>query len=373
MESTIINKQYISPAQIIATLVLVRLSYSTAYVSHLFAGNSICDVLPSIIVSYIVNFLIAIPILLMLRKRPDCNIVQYARNVFGKTVGIIIGVIYYLAFIYFAITIIGAFNISYSQTITTEANNLILDIMLLIVCVYGALKGMEAIVRFGTMTLMYYCLIILIIMLPLISQIKLDYTKPVFYNGLTIFAKSMFYNYNSTMEIVLLAFMFPFLKKNKRNPVKTYAIFNTISMAGVFILMFMIVTVMGAFGSMQYFPIQTLANVSRLGKIKHLDTLDMSSFILNVILSAVVYIYMATLCLWHSVQDKKRDIIVVITSVIVVVVTWIIFNMPQPVGDFIAFTGISIIVTIAVLVIPIIILVADVIKERLKQNDENQG
>ena len=235
------------------------------------------------------------------------------------------------------------------------------------VCVYGAVKGIEAIARFGSITAIFYVLIIIIISLSLLPLFHFSYVKPMFYNGPKNFVSFSLINFNVSIQIVLLAFLAPF--KREGNLGKTYFIWNILSVLFLFLLELSIVTVLGAFGAKQLYPLQTLAKLSKVGDFERLDSFDMISWFLNSVLTVTIYIYLAVVCLLKVGLNKYRKLISIICGIGIYFLANIIssnFNTIQKMISGVPFAGIT---TLFVAVIPLIILAVDLLKERVLQND----
>ena len=95
------KQSYVSPRQLIALFIISRLTFEPEYYISLMAGRSIQDVLLAVPVNFILNYIVAIPILLLLKKYPGKDLIEIAFNIIGRAAGIIIA--YFICFALFAL------------------------------------------------------------------------------------------------------------------------------------------------------------------------------------------------------------------------------------------------------------------------------
>ena len=365
------KKSIISSPQIVMILFITRLLFSTTYQSVLNAGNSIQDLLLSLPIVFITNFIIAIPMLILLKRYPGHDPVECATTVAGRGAGIVVAIFYYVFFILNAIITTGNFENYFTISVISEVDSYAIGFLILVICIYGALKGIEAMARFNSIAAVIYILTTAVICISVISLVKLNYLKPMLFNGTKYLMGSIALNYNLSSQIVMLAFLAPFLQKGKSIG-KTYAIWNVMSVIRVFVLEFNIVTVTGAFGAVHQQPLQLLATLSQISVFDRVDSIDMVSWILNSVITITIYLYLAVSCLLKIGLNKHRKMLAIISGAI------IFFISPYLSRNFIDLQSVivsgvtSLVVTLFTVFIPIIILIADVIKGRVAQNVQKQ-
>ncbi len=364
------KKSYISSGQIILLLLITRILFSTTYQSTLNAGNSIQDILPSILVTFVTNFIIAIPILILIQRHPGHDLVECTVKVFGKVFAVIIGALYYLFFLLFATFTAGNFGNFFANSMIPNVSVPLTIFLLLIICVYGVIKGIESIARIGSIVAILFLIALLIIFLSVLPLMKIGYLFPMFYNGPKYFISGTGINYSLSIQIICIAFLAPFQRQGGSTK-KTYFIWNIASMITLFAIEFFVVTVMGAFGSEQYDPLQTLSTLTSFNLFQSLNAVDFVPWVLNTIITVTVYIYIAVLCLLKLGLNKYRKLIAIITGAIVYFAAPVVSMHFIMLQNFQSGPNASILTTVFAVVIPLIILIVDSVKGRLLQNEKN--
>jgi len=363
------KQSYISSRQIIVLLIMTRLPFSTAYYVALNAGKSIQDILYAVPVNFILNFIIAIPILMLLKKYPGKDIIELASNIIGKAAGIIVAVFYMFCFILLAVYMHATFQDFFVNAIIPESTYYDIAIPLLVVAFYGAVKGIEAIARFGSIVIIAYLIILSIIAISLIPHIDFNNLLPVFYNGPQYFWGAVLNGFNSNIQIVFLIFCAPFLKSGTKTG-KLYAKWNVFAMLLFLGLEFLTVAVMGPFVAIQNYPLSTLAMQSRVGVFERIDAIDMISWILNIVLMVTFYVYFAAGCLMKVGLNKHKKLITFLIVAIIFAATDYASNFFVGVHTVTLNPYISVLTLTAMILVPFLILIADMIKRRVAGNEK---
>jgi spore germination protein (amino acid permease) len=364
------KKSYISSGQIILVLLVTRLLFSTTYQSSLDAGNSIQDILPSIIINFVTNIVIAVPIFMLLKRHPGHDLVECASKAFGKGISFIVAMLYYLFFLFYAISYTGNFDNLFVNSLIPNVSVPLTTFLLLIVCVYGVIKGIESIARVGSVAAIFYLISLVVLFISVLPLVNLGYLKPLFYNGPKYMIGATAINYSLSIQIICIAFLTSFQRQGGSTK-KTYHIWNLVSMLTLFVLEFFIVTTMGAFGSEQFDPLQVLSSLTSYNIFQSLNAVDFIPWILNTIIAVSVFIYLAVLCLLKTGLNKHRKLIVIITGIIVFFTAPTVSSHFEMLQKFQAGPYAAILTTVFAAVIPLIILMVDSVKERLMQNDKN--
>lgn len=363
------KKSYISSYQIVLFLLITRILFSNSYQAGLNAGNCIQDILPSFFVNFLTNFIVAIPILMLLRRHPEHDLVECSIKALGRGFGIVIAILYFLFFTSIAAVNTGNFDNFFVNTVIPDVTPYAINIFLIIVCIYGAIKGIESIARVGSVAGVLYLLTLFIVLIALIPYVNLGYLKPLFYNGPKYFIGGSLMNYSLSFQIVSIAFLGSF-KCGEKGLSKTYYVWNVITFIVLFLPELYFVTVLGAFGAKQFYPQQALYSLVKINVFERIDALTFIPWILNVVITVTLYIYFAVTCMLKIGLNKYRKIITVITGIIVFFASPFIsrhFTMLQQ-----YYTGVvaAVVNTFFVVIIPTFILLADVVSERLVQNEE---
>lgn len=361
------KKTYISAYQTVMILFVARIMFSTSYQAAIQSGNSFQDLSISVIVAFVLNFIVAIPILLLLKRYPQNDIIEEGINISGRGFGSFLAVLYALFFIFNATVIAGNFENFFAATAVPEVKSYYSGLLLIIVCLYGAVKGIESIARFGSVVAVIYILTFILVVCCLIQNMDLNELKPLLYDGPGVMLQGVIMNYNSSIQIIALGILASNIVPGK-NPSKTFTAWNILSSVVFFILEFMIITVTGAYGASNTYPARLLATIAQLSVFERLDIFDMIAWILNIILTETLYIYLAVACLLKIGLNKHRRLLIFISGVIVLLAS-IYFSANFTTLQSIMVSGYySVINTVFIVIIPLVLLIIDTVKGKVLQN-----
>lgn len=360
------KQSFISGRQVVVILLLTRLPYSTAFISSLHAGNSIQDILLAVPINFLLNFLLAAPILLLMSRYPGKDMLEIADQIGGRGLTVVLGIVYLAGFLCVAVLPIDYFQNFYTNSIIPESRFFGIVIPLLLVCVYAAVRGVEGLARLGMLVLIAYLIDVLFIVGTVIPSVHLEYLLPQLYNGPGVLEKAVLIGANSSFQIVLLSFLAPFLRSHEK-PARLFARWNIIAAIVLLYLQFMVVTVLGTFGTEQVFPLYTLSRRSGLGVFDRLEAAELIPWIMETVFEIAVFIYIAYTCLTRMGLNKyRRTVTFVIGAVLLGAgrVTYRRLMQTRYIGDNPWVTAGMI---LTVLVIPLGLLLADTVRRKAGQ------
>jgi uncharacterized integral membrane protein len=137
------------------------------------------------------------------------------------------------------------------------------------------------------------------------------------------------------------------------------------------IVEFISITVLGAYGAKVLYPLELLAKLSSISIFTRLDAIHLIPWILNAVITVTISIYLAVSCLLKVGLNNHRKLIAIVSGIIVLIVAPFIsenFNMVQLAICSLPMTAI---ITIFIAVMPGLILIIDMIKERVLQNEKS--
>lgn len=363
------KKAYISIYQVFAILLASRINYATAYQAVLQTGNYIQDLLLSLPVNFITNFIVAIPTLILLKRNPGHDLVECACNIVGRPIGSMIAIIYFFFFIACATLISGNFENTFVTVAIPDVSHYLTGVFLIVVCIYGAIKGIESIARVTSVGVVIYIITTIIIFLTDLSRVDLNFLKPILYTGPTYMIAGSIMNYNLSFQIVLLAFLASFTRTGCKLT-KTYSIWNIVSLVIVALLEFFVVTVAGPYGAQQIYPLETLATLSKISVFEHLEVLYIAPSILNDIIIVSVNIYFAVTCLQKIGLNKYRKILALVCGIILFFLAPYLAENFYIVQAVVCSKWLSAVITVFTFVIPLIILIIDIVKKKVMQDEQ---
>lgn len=363
------KQSYISNRQLIAMLVMTRLSFSTAYLPGLNAGMSVQDVLPAVPVNFLLNFIFAVPILLLLRRHPGKDPVELTRNIIGRTAAVLITVFYMAGFLFQAFCYQSYFQEFYVNSLIPESSYLEIAVPILVVCFLGSVKGMETIARFGGLAFLIYLIVVILIDVSLLPSVDPQFLLPQFYKGPGIFLRTVLSGVNSNMQIVLLAFCAPYIKSGTGMG-KIYARWNMITMGLFLLLEFFVVTVMGAYGARQVFPLYTLSLQSKIDVFERLDSVDVIAWILESVFVITFYVYLTTMCLTKIGINGRRRLVNLGVLLVLLAACGLLMKYNYLLKSVTFSPYVTAYTLLSQILLPLLLLTVDIVKERWVKQDE---
>lgn len=358
------RKAVISGTQLLLLLTITRISFSTDYISAINPGNCIQDIIFALPIVFLCNIILALPVLLLLNRHPGHDILDCSTEVFGKAGGVVVGTVLFVVFFIVAVYNLGPLYIWFNSTVVENVTELTIFIPLIAVCVYGAIKGIESIARFGTIVFAVYVIFMFIIYIPLIQKVHLSNFTPLFFDGFGYFGKALVAGLNHSLQILPFAILMPYVKKGT-NIIKTFVLWDALSIFIIMILEFFIIGVLGSFGSDQIFPISTLSQICQIGILKRLDSVNLIAWVFDAVLSTTVYLFVASQCLMRTKLKKIRRSTIILLGVLILAAA------PFATDCFlnhynIIFSPAQTAITLCVVaVIPLIVLIGDIVKKKI--------
>lgn len=354
------KQSYVSPGQVIVVLAVTRILFSTVHFISLHAGRSIQDVLPALPAAFLLNLLTALPLLLLLRRHRGKDPVECATNIFGRGAGIVTAIFYFLLFSWSNIITQSVFRFYLNDAVLVDAKIYAILLPLLVISVYIAAKGIEGLLRFGTVVFVIYAAVMVFLTCTLIPSIRPSvgprFLLPLFFNGPNIFVKELIAQFNGNVDIVYLAFCAPFFKSGVKLG-KVFAKWDLLMFVLMLVLFVLCVAVLGPFGANQFFPLQYLAAQSTVSVFDRLDPLYGMSWMLNTVLSVSFFLYLQVQCLSKIGMNKHRRVIIVIVGVLDTVGAYFLSNYDNVATEYLLnwfYVGANL---MAIVVLPLILLI----------------
>ncbi|HCC01044.1 MAG TPA: hypothetical protein DEP42_07535 [Ruminococcaceae bacterium] len=366
------KKSYVSPGQITAMLLTIRLLFLTPHLISLHAGHSLQDILPAVIVAYFLNFLLAAPMLLLLNRHQGKDLIECADASLGNGTSKVIALLYFLYLGLYNILVQNWFCSFFIDAVNSATNSYAILIPLFVIIIYGACKGFESISRFATIVFILFFIMIILLLCTLIPSIStpggIHLFFPLFYNGPNIFLKEILNQMNSNSEIIALGICMSFVKSGHKSS-SIFFKYNSFAHIVIFILLALCVAVLGPFGSVQNFPLQTMASESVISVFERLDSLYNMSWVLTTILHTVLYTFLQAQCLTKMGLNRHRKIAITIIAVLNFLGVLVVRTFIPESTNFTANNYISVINLFAILILPFIILMGDLFKGRSTKHE----
>ncbi|MDQ0227483.1 hypothetical protein CHH83_13525 [Bacillus sp. 7586-K] len=245
----------------------------------------------------ILSFLIVLPSLLvlnyLLKKFESKNFLEITRCLIGKKLTFIIGFLFFL----FALLKMAIDTRSYTDQLITvnlpKTPLFILYILLLLVCLWGAKKGWEAIASIAIMLLPYILIALTLLYLLLFKEIHFNRIFPLFGFGFKNITENSFHFSSMYADAFLIAMMYPFVKNHK-----TYtrgligSLTFTVLLVALLLLLYNLVFDYRSIDKITY-PFNEAIRFVSIGKtITNIETFFLTFWLLGIFVKFTIYLYL---------------------------------------------------------------------------------
>lgn len=345
-------KVQISASQAVVLLVLSRMFRTVTY-SPMFENlKEASAIVYADAISIIATIIIMLPLFILMRKtNVDILIESSSYNkIFGKAVMIY----YFFLVMLILVNTTSRFESFMSNAIFPNIRPTTIIITFLLVCVYGAKMGLEAISRASTIIFVIFIISVCFIIGFSFEKIDLVNIKPLIYNPTQTIFQLVVNNISHNMEFVLLILILPKIKGKFSKVVINYLLIS-----GVFIVVIggLTVSILGDFTLNQIFPFFSIASIMEGGTIQRMDSIHMSLWVLISYVRVTLCLIVSSEISSNLISRKvKKSMYVLCIAIIVGVLSYFISLdydrikwIPKIVNTFIP-------IFVATFIIPTIIL-----------------
>lgn len=305
----------ISVGQLFSMLFISRMVVSMTYGTLLISDSDIWDHVISAGVSFLITFLLVIPIYSLFSMDEKMNLIDNLRELCGR-VGWLFIVVYTIYYLIISFHTLAVFNNFILSAINPPISLPLLSLLLLSSACYGAYKGLEALARTSNFILVSTAFSILFLGISLFSSIESINFKPLLYNGTESAMEGTVYMLSQSSCIPALAVLLPLAKGNHKLGIAAW----NIGVYSVFALVIMlIVGTMGDFADTQLFPVYTAAGIGKFGSLRHLDSLYLGIWISGIFLKLSLFLLLAGEGVKKIWGEKARKVSVVIFSILMAI------------------------------------------------------
>lgn len=355
----------ITVPQLFGMLFISRMVVNITYNPYMSSNGDLTDHLLSAVISYFLTFLLLIPVYLLYRKRKDMTLADYSYFLFGNyAVGIIL--LYVAYYLLVSCSTLSLFNTFVSNVMDPKIPIWGLSIAVMVTACYGAWKGIEALARASGIILILICISLLFLICALIPEVETTNFTPLLYDGPQNMLTGVCFMISRTSCISVMAMLLPFVKGSVKKGILAW---NTSTYLMIFLILFTIIGSLGQFLKTQVFPIYAAASIAEIGMFKRLDALFLGIWTTGLFAKMALFLYLVSLCIhriWGAVAARWS---ILISGAIVVIGSVMLTEsrgVAQIVYDWRVLLPITLLV---ILVIPVVLLITDHIKNRKKRGE----
>lgn len=305
----------ISVPQMFSLLFISRLVVEITYSGVMADGNSLWDHILSAGISFIVVFLLIIPVYFLFSMDKSMDIIDNSYLLLGKF-GYLVSAIYAVYFLFICVQTLSLFKIFLVNVINPSIPIFLLLITMSLAACYGAYKGVEGLVRTAGVILVFIVSSLVFIGISLFTDIDIVNLKPFLYNGTESMLGGIMFMISRSSCIPAMAILFPMAKGDAK---KGIIVWNTSIYALIAIVIVLMVGAMGDFIQTQLFPVYTAASIARIGSLEHLDALYLGIWTMGIFIKMSLFLMLSGECMKKIVGEKVGKISVIIFGLLIAI------------------------------------------------------
>lgn len=252
---------------------------------------------------------------------PKLTPIQYSEKILGKVLGKLFG--FFLVSFYLHNT--GLIVRQYSDFITgnvmRETPAVVFSISIVFVSALAVRGGIEVIARSAVICTTLFISTSAALLL-LIKDIKIRFMLPILENGLLPVMKGGFVHNAWFSEFFLLAFIFPFIK-SQRKALKSGMRASFYVMLILLYVHFFVLTLLGVSAVNQFYPVYSILRaISVFGFFENFEVIITASWVLGNFVKVSVFLYIASLGLAQLFRLSDYRLIVFPLSLLLVLFSY---------------------------------------------------
>lgn len=349
----------ISVGQLFLMLYISRMVVNVTYSSYTSDTHSLHYGFIASALALIITLIMILPVYLMFKTNSGRTITDNSYLLF-KRFGAIIVTIYGLYFLWVLINTLSQFNIMVTNVLSPTASVFVLSLSIVVVSMYGAYKGIEALGRASTIIFVGVIASMIILLFSLIPKVNPLNIEPVSAQNTEDIINTTLSMIAKNSCIPAMTILLPFAKGKTKGSVVWWVIAVYVSTA---IITTLITSVLGDYLSTQIFPVYSVTAVASLGVTERLDGLFLGVWTAGMFVKISLFIYLLSACIKRMFGEKISRWSILICGIIVLAsamgisATDGLFNLIFNNYIFLWFT------ILTAVVIPLFIVIANKIKK----------
>lgn len=332
------EKGKIAPINLFILLFVSRTIIGLTYIQSVIYTKMTSDLIFSILISFVITAFVMLPVFFCVRKN-----INPLENKF-------ISVFYSFYFVFAAMVNIMRFSYFASGVLNLETPPVIFSVIIIFCTVYGSMRGIEAISRWGSIVCVILIFSIIVILGFNLSDFSFNNFLPFFKESrINIFKDAFLLSCNAS-EIPLYLFLSKKVNGKTEKPFFSSVIFAVLI---IFIVYFTAIGTLGDYAYHQPFPIYSLSEITKVSQSSRLDVLFISTWIFCIFLKASLYLYSSFECLRKSFEKLKRKQAVFCSSLILILLTVFVSVLYESVFSSVSKLAVCLMFVTASLIIPI--------------------
>lgn len=353
----------ISTGQFFSLLLLSRLLSTLTFMPSYIGTINTSDCLLAVSVGSALIPLFCIPVFILFNNKQRHSILDEAYTVspvFSK----IVSVIYVILFVYYAFITLVRMNLFVATIVFPDMNTSLFVIVSVAAVCYAASLGLEPLGRAGTVSLTLFCASFVVILLTLINKVDMNYLSSVLYDGVSSPLEVASSVVIRTIEPAAIAVLIPRINGNLKKGFAVWIISYFVIVTTIF---FFLMTTLGNSAFLQMFPVHGMAVLSELGLFERLDIVLTGVWIISAFIKIGFMIYLSADLLGRSFKREYKNYYIAAIGLLLIILLYFESISMTSLQYVTSLTARGIMFAAVVVVLPSAVLVASMIKKRVKK------
>lgn len=286
------EKQVITMPQLFCMLFISRMVVDITYTPYLAGGGEVWDHVLSAAISWILTFIMVLPVYFLYRRQPSMTLADQAYFLMGKA-GYAVSAVYALYFLIMSCYTLSMFEVFVTNAMSPQISLPMLTLAILATSCYGAFKGIEALARTSGFILVVLCASIIFLICALFPQVDTVNYPPFMLNGPQQTIGGVLLMLSRTACIPAMAMLLPLAKGSAKSGI---FVWNTSVHLLTGILLTLMVGALGEFLQTQLFPVYAAASVAEIGVFKRMDALYLGIWTAGLFLKTALFLVLFSMC-----------------------------------------------------------------------------
>jgi spore germination protein KB len=363
----VLDNGRISGIQLLLLLFLVEVATSVFYLPSKIAAIAGVDAWLAYPLASLYAILVAGVVIALAKRYPLQTFTEYLPGIIGKIPGKLLATVYALVFIHLASVVLNQGTDFFHTILLPLTPNLILDLIFVLVAIYGAYLGIECIAR-NNMLIYFslYLIQIAAISCLILPDLNLNNLKPLLENGFMPVIKGGLLQSPLRGELFILLMLFPYLNQ-KHKVLKITLLYLGVAAvlsAGAKLI------VLGTFGNIvtahMSFPDYEVARyISVANFLQNIDILIIITWVPGVILKLAVLFHSAGIAAANVLGMKNYRITLVPIAITIIILSRLMYGTTFKFCGLISNPWWIIYLTVIQLAIPALVLLIDIVQKKI--------
>ncbi|GMK38309.1 germination protein [Paenibacillus sp. CCS19] len=329
-------KPEISTLQTVAIVINTITPTAVLSVPSVTIGFAANDGWISVAIAAAAGIVLAVTVAMICRKNTGLLFIEWIESQFGRTVGILLGLLFGIYYFNAFCMIVRQFANFISDMVLDETPIVMLIAVMVAVAAFSIAHGIEAIARSAALVLLLVIIVIPISVGLNFDDINLKRLLPFFDNGAARIELAAITPFLWLSEVSVLLIIQPFMKHQK-SVMKASVIGSVGSSVQLLIVTVMSVSIFGSeVVRMMSYPLFNTVGIVEVGKfLERIEIYTVSVWGMTVYVKMAVFLFASVHCFTHALRLKSNWPVIFGLSILAIVTTIVTWPRNTELGRFV--------------------------------------